>query len=430
MGTSGLLGADRRVTLRPSDIELALADLHVQSAQRAPREGVAHPRSFLPAALYSGQGVDASALVLEELPRVLEAHPAFLSMAEAVLEDDFQESVYFGGPARTPDSLDFAALCRRLVASLVVVEQLLALDHASHRALAVWYEALLEAAESEADAAPPPPHAAAGSMREALMANFLAVKGESVLASINAFATMRRLEDELGGAGGGGPPSAARAAEAAAEVDALSAVLGAIMGANIFEAVVSNLSFAFWPENARAGMALLLTAPGGHRADGSQSLDARWRDLYLAWNACFIWPSHFYADMLCFSMLLAPTISLGDAEAFGYLRAHSLFWVVRSTQLSRLANRRAAAACGRPAEAPCFRCRTLEPAHDRQPITSRTALLTGASGERLAAAAGEDVSGGAVWWRLALQVAPQQLRRMWHLWRLMPKSSPTKLRLL
>ena len=146
--------------------------------------------------------------------------------------------------------------------------------------------------------------------------------------------------------------------------------------------------------------------------------------------------------MMCFAMLLAPTISLGSPTTFQYLRAHSLFWVVRSTQLTRMrrdAERAAAAAAGggqqpqpeASEQVRCFHCRQLEPMDDRQPLTSRTAVRTRASGERLARARGEDVSeGSGVWWRLFTQVVPQQARSLVRVYRAMPKASPTKLRLL
>ena len=98
--------------------------------------------------------------------------------------------------------------------------------------------------------------------------------------------------------------------------------------------------------------------------------------------------------------------------------------VVRSTQLTRMA---------RDPDTPlaCFRCRQLEPADDRQPLTSRTARLTRASGEALARGAGSDVSeGSGVWWRLATEVLPAQLRSAARLYERMPKESPTKLKLL
>ena len=75
---------------------------------------------------------------------------------------------------------------------------------------------------------------------------------------------------------------------------------------NIFEAVLSNLSFAFWPDNARAGMALLEAPAGAFRQDGTQALSSDWFKLYLAWNANFIWPSHYCADMMCLTMLPNP----------------------------------------------------------------------------------------------------------------------------
>merc|ERR1711971_1427757 len=134
------------------------------------------------------------------------------------------------------------------------------------------------------------------SVRDAFMGFWLNLKGESVLASINTFEMMQRVVDE-------------DAQNAQEQVCMLSRRLKAIMNLNIFEAVLSNLSFAFWPDNARAGMALLLTPQGDFRSDLTQSLDKDWFDLYLAWNANFIWPSHYCADMMCFTMLMTPTIS-------------------------------------------------------------------------------------------------------------------------
>jgi hypothetical protein len=138
-------------------------------------------------------------------------------------------------------------------------------------------------------------------------------------------------------------------------------------------------------------------------------------------------------DMMCFTMLLMPTIALGGPRTFAYNRAHTLFWVVRSAQLSRLRDdriRTAAGPAGVSAPPPCFRCRGAPQPGDRQPLTTRMARLTRDAGQRLAEAAGKDVSGAAVWWRLATHHAPTQLRLAWDIYARMPKVSPTKLRLL
>jgi hypothetical protein len=86
------------------------------------------------------------------------------------------------------------------------------------------------------------------SVRDALMGFFLSLKGESVLASINSFEQMRRTAAE---AGGGSAASGADAAGGGVDVGshdgALSGALNALMRLNIFEAVLSNLSFAKWP---------------------------------------------------------------------------------------------------------------------------------------------------------------------------------------
>ena len=394
---SELLDAGGCVRLCRADIERTLDDMHLL---HSPLPGVTPPTSFLPTSLRAPfSDVDVTELVRSRLPRVLDRHPIIGSMVgELMGNDDLYASVHFGAAQRDDESVSFAALCRRLVSAIYVLEALLALDADGRRSLAQWYEAQLEA---RAGGARP------SSARDAAMGFFLDVKGESVLASINAFETMRRL---------GTPGESTRA-----EARKLSDVINAAMAVNIFEAVISNLTFARWPDNARAGLALLLAPPGEYRADLTQNLSPAWRNLYLAWNANFIWPAHETADMLAFAMLLTPTISLGGPETFGYDRAHSLFWVVRSAQLSR-AERRTHAARR-------WRIRQLPPAHDRQPLTTRGAKLTRAAGELLAASVGEDVARGSAWARVG-RLLPAQLARAARVYAMMPKASPAKLRLL
>ena len=328
---SSLLQADGRIILQRSAMETALADLHLTEAVGASSlPDTAHPSSFLPAYLFAEE-VDATELVRVAFARVLQAHPIFCAMAEQLLgNDDFYSSVYFGGEQRDSSSLSFEQLARRLVASVVVFEELLALDHAGHRKLAQWYEAQLAAARKLEGG-----HGAAravegtSGLRDKLMGFWLDLKGESVLASINAFEALRRIGDEArGGAAGGGVGGVAAggavgdgaANGADTEVRLLSDVLNAIMALNLFEvyvhvhihmhtctcthttrcavmrhhqpfscqththsspptpshhrqlscshqlmrgsclhqAIVANLSFAYWPDNARAGLALLL----------------------------------------------------------------------------------------------------------------------------------------------------------------------------
>lgn len=344
--------------------------------------------------------------------------------------DDFHDSIYFG-PATRDDvtSLGFSQLARRLVAGMHVFERILALPYECRRSLALYYEEQLHLARHNVASAASPRR----SLRETLMGGFLDVKGESVLASINAFELLRRSST-------GAAPFAQHASNELEvehglprDVPSLSQLLNDIMSVNIFEAVISNLSFAFWPDNARAGMALLLRNGAPFRSDLTQALDFEWYSLYLAWNANFIWPSHYMKDMMCFTMLLTPTIALDGPATFAYNRAHTLLWVVRSAQLTRLRDERARATApqqDQSAPAPCFRCRGAPLPHDRQPLTTRMAKLTRASGEQLAAAAGDDVSGNMVWWQLATQVAPRELARAWQLYVRMPKASPTKFRLL
>ena len=402
--------------LSRADVDLALSDMHLQNAN-----GCLPPSLLSPATT-----VDVTDLVTVDMLRMVEVHPIFAFMAEQTTgNDDFHESVYFGTTPRGPDAIAFPALCRRLVASIYVFEALIGQNRDAHRQLAQHYESAFLAAASERRAGPP---LAPRSLRHALMGAFLALKGESVLASINTFEQLRRTS-----------------ATDTGEVSRLSSVLNSIMRLNLVEAVLSNLSFAFWPDNARAGMALLLAPLPPFQADLSQPLDPEWYRLYLAWNANFIWPSHFSRDMLCFTMLLTPTIALGSSTLFQYHRAHTLFWVVRSTQLTRLdeATALATGAPGAPPsdQIPCFHCRQLSPETDRQPLTSRTAVETRASGERLARGYGADVSpGSGVWWRLATEVVPEQARSLAAIFGDMPKARgrsaaaddapPWKLRLL
>jgi len=388
LAASELASADGRVVLHRTDIDTALREMSLDRAQPE-LGGVAHPSTLVPARLFEPDSVDVTDLVTGSLREVLDRHAVFEFMAaETVGNDEWFRSVYFGGSARDATSLSFAQLCRKLVASVYVVEQLLSMERDDHWQLAAWYERRL--ADAEARGGGGGGGAAASSVRERFVGAWLGLKGESVLASINAF-----------------------------------------MAANIFEAVVANLSFAYWPDNARAGLALLLDLvrrPAAYAADGSQpTLSREWYGLYLAWNANFIWPSHFSSDMLCFAMLVAPRIALGPPSAFAYLRAHSLFWVVRSNQIARLERGGAAAADG---ELPCFRCRQLEPLDDRQPLTSRTAVRTRAAGEALLDAAGDDDLAARGVGRLLLDAAPRQLASIARLYARAPKASPTKLRLL
>lgn len=415
---SGMLTADGRCLLGRADLELALADAHL-GCRRCPQPAlaeVAHPSTFVPASVYDADRVhDATALVCIELPRVLKAHPNFLAQAEELVgNDDFHASVFFGTAPRDASSLGFGQLARRLVASIHLFEALVGCDREMHRLLARWYEAKLRAERGAPDDQRLWLRTWLRSPRDALMGGFLEVKGESVLASIICFEALDALGRSSGSAG----------ALLDADEAEISQLLNAIMGINILEAVLSNLSFAFWPDNARAGLALLLARPGEYSRDLSQRLSRRWYELYLAWNACFIWPAHSTPDMMCFAMLLAPALSLGGPSGFGYRRAHTLFWVVRSAQLKRLHSRRAAA--GQP---PRFHCRQLDPPHDRQPLTSRAAVRTRADGEALAASVGENVSGAGVWLRLLLEILPEHIGNLAHAYERLPKESPGKLRL-
>ena len=240
LAASQLLDDDGRVELTRADIDLALADMHLQLPPGV-QPVAGHPSSLLPASLYAAPSVDVTELVRSTLPRVLEAHPIMRSMAEETLGNDaFYKSVYFGAEdaADAPASLSFAQLCRRLVASVYVFEELIALDRDAHAVLARWYETLYAERGAAAAAA-----AAAGggagprlprSARDALMGFFLALKGESVLASINGFEMMRRASSRATNAAEAG------SAQHGEEVSALSDVLNAIMSLNIFE--VSTVS--------------------------------------------------------------------------------------------------------------------------------------------------------------------------------------------
>ena len=450
---------DGRVLLQCAHVEAALSTLHLQPAQ-PPLPGIEHPCDFLPDSLLQlDRPVDVTKLVKTSLPRVLEQHPVFCVMAEALLEDDFYRSLYWGTEPRDESAIGFEQLALRLVVVVFVFEELLALDRDSHRKLARWYEALhAQSGEggdrssdrgSEGGSAPSRAPADGRSLRERLLAFFLTIKGESVLASINCFETMRRISSEPDSPSKRRdvdvrmpPPSlcASTCAAAMREVSsnnsdllisqALSDLLNSIMALNLIEAIVSNLTFARWPDNARAGMALLLTQSGAFKDDLEQELSPDWFDLYLVWNACFVWPAHA-PDMLCFAMLLMPSIASGPPARFQYNRAHTLFWVVRATQLTVREEMAAVTARGDADEATnsrpsWIRADGATPAN-RQPLTTRMAVLTGAQGERLAAASGEDVTGAHVWRRLILEVLPQQLANLVRLYRIMPKASAGKL---
>lgn len=244
---------DGRVQLTRADIDLALADMHLQMP---PQPMPGHPSGRLPATLYSAPTVDVTDLVLSTFPRVLEAHPIMRSMAEELLGNDaFYESVYFGTAARdAPSSLSFPQLCRRLVASVYVFEELIALDRDTHALLARWYETLYAergAAAPSGRARPRLPRSA----RDALMGFFLALKGESVLASINGFEMMRRLSSRAATETGGvsGQAGSARHEE---EVGALSDVLNAIMSLNIFEVHACSCSCACCSRHVRMLMCM------------------------------------------------------------------------------------------------------------------------------------------------------------------------------
>ena len=314
---------DGKVWLSAADLRTALEDMHLQKEISTPEPSLVHPSTLLPPYFYENESVDVTSLVCNELPLVLEAHPSFAFMVEQTLGNErFHESVYFGIVPRDEHSLSFSALCRRLVASIVLFEALLAFDLDGHRLIARWYEALYARAVERQKASTAgrsrPRSGSRSGLTSIPIGFFLALKGESVLASINAFEELRRLSARDGATG--------------AALAVLSDVLNDIMRLNICEAVLSNLSFAYWPDNARAGMALLLAPLGRFRPDLTQEADLEWMRLYLAWNANFIWPSHYCPDMMCFTMLAMPSIALSSPEAFQYRRAHSLFWVVRATQ--------------------------------------------------------------------------------------------------
>lgn len=278
-----LLNSRGQCVLRPADILTALDDMHLLTESTAP------PPDFLPENLLEPRSVDVTALVRDSLPRALATHPIFLRMAEELLDEQFYASVYFGGELReAAPSLSFTQLARRLVASIFVFEQLVAMPHHRRRSLAAYYEAKLVAARAAAaSGGAAAPAALVRSVRDTLMGGFLDLKGESVLASINAFEMLHRCGTADPHAG---PPAAAEGVSPCAhrlprDAPSLSRLLNAIMGVNILEAVLSNLSFAFWPDNARAGMALLALNGAPIRPDLGQELDAGWWSLYLAWFA-------------------------------------------------------------------------------------------------------------------------------------------------
>ena len=138
---SELAGTDGRVVLHRADIDTALREMSLDRAQPE-LGGVAHPSSLVPARLFEPDSVDVTDLVTGSLREVLDRHAVFEFMAaETVGNDEWFRSVYFGGSARDATSLSFAQLCRKLVASVYVVEQLLSMERDDHWQLAAWYEA-------------------------------------------------------------------------------------------------------------------------------------------------------------------------------------------------------------------------------------------------------------------------------------------------
>lgn len=250
-----------KVVLSTRDIETALADLHLGSRQHPQPDlpGVVHPSAFLPAELYAAQAVEVSHLVREQLRDVLAHNPSFCAAADELLgNDEFFRTVYFGTVPRDEGSIGFAQLSRRLVGAIHVYEALISLGHDAHRDVAQWHEALLRAqrgrlAEGGGEEGPRAP-------RERLFDFFLALKGESVVASLNLLAALQG-QSARGPAEGAAPSEGLRALRRLS-TPALSDMLNDCMASNIFEAVLANLSFARWPDNARAGLALLLARPG------------------------------------------------------------------------------------------------------------------------------------------------------------------------
>ena len=198
---------DGRVLLQRADVEVAMSTLHLQLEQ-PPLPGIGHPRDFLPASLLQlDHPVDVTQLVKTSLPSVLEQHPVFCVMAEALLENDFYRSLYWGTETRDEHAIGFEQLALRFVAVVFVFEELLALDRDTHRTLARWYEGLHaqrggsggsggDSGDSGSSSGRSGFVADGRSVRERLLAFFLAIKGESVLASINCFETMRRIASE------------------------------------------------------------------------------------------------------------------------------------------------------------------------------------------------------------------------------------------
>ena len=73
LAASQLLDDAGRVELTRADIDLALADMHLQMPSDTQLHG--HPSSFLPASLYAAPTVDVTELVRSSFLRVMEAHP-------------------------------------------------------------------------------------------------------------------------------------------------------------------------------------------------------------------------------------------------------------------------------------------------------------------------------------------------------------------
>ena len=368
---SELLDDAERIVLSAEDIELASATC-TALANSAPLHRP--PKYLSPGSWYAAQS-GRDELVRETLPRIFEEYPVFTFMADEMLgNDDFYRSVYFGTasePPSSPSRLSFADLCRRLVASIYVFELLVAMGRDEHRRLFTWYEAKLRAAL-------PPSLCRTRSPRDAL-GPFWRLRASRCSrrsthsrccggSARSAVAPRRRRQPPTPSPTPPPTPTIARSRSPR------QVAYSTRSWASTSSRRSSPTSAALARQCARRHGAIAHDN-GSFSADGTQDLSADWMRLYLGWNANFVWPSHYCADM-AFTMLVTPSIALGDPAHFQYRRAHTLFWVARSTQLTRLAR----GPLHRPEDIPCFRCKQLEPSDDRQPLTSRTARLTRAAG--------------------------------------------------
>lgn len=251
---------------------------------------------------------DVTALV-ESLVCVLHKQPVFCQMAMHLLEGDYYKTITYG-------NMRFPQICLKLVASIFVMESLLALSQRRREELVEHYQTKID----DQGMLPRVQNA------KNLFINF---KGESVLIGLNLLSELRNLKEELDRED---PSDSDKIRKKMKEMRVVSDRAEAALVANIAEAVIGDMYYQRNP-NALAGITLLKVPPGDiHGLDMHTSQE--WVSLYTTWNGCFAWPFECCGGLLLFAKLLMPSISCASPREYFQARAQTLFWVVRSGQLN------------------------------------------------------------------------------------------------